>query len=286
MKEHQLTAFCKWCQNYPFEKIAQTLKDANFDGGDILCRTGSPIDHANAPALLPEIKKVFDRYSLSLKTLVTGLIEPDAEADRLLGTASSIGVEKVRLGFFNVRPHQKYQECFDTARARLARMEKLLARHGIKGSLQIHSGDYLETNASSTVRLLEVFDPQWLGVQYDPGHLAATGESIRLALDIIGNYLHSVNVKSPRWEYTINPDTGRLQYQVIWVPLKDGMLNVPLLLEELDRVGYKDALNIAAEYRCSFHMVENDVEATTALIAKDVKYVRNLMKDTLTGDKK
>ena len=154
---------------------------------------------------------------------------------------------------------------------------KLLEKHQVKGAIQNHSGPTLDVNVCSCLLMLKDCDPEWIGVQYDPGHCTLSGEPIALAVGLLGPYLHSVNLKSPRQEYYTNPATGRLAYKPVWVPLRDGMLDVPALLETLRKAGYEDALSIHAEYRCYFHMVERHMEATNELVAEDVKYVREVM---------
>ena len=274
---YELTAFCKWCQFLPYREIAATLQTLGVDGGDVVCRRESQITPDNAPRELPAIKAVFDGAGLSLKTMVTDVVCADSTADRVFGAAADIGVERVRLGFLRLdgRP---YPERFIQARRDLAGLEKLLERRKLRGSLQFHSGGFcLEANASAVMRLLDGFDPAVLGVQFDPGHLAAAGEPIGMALDMVGAYLHGVNVKSPRYEPVVSAEDGRLSYRITWVPLKDGMVNVPRLLAELRRVGYGGTLNLFCEYCCGFYSVEHDVAATTRLGTADVVYLKNCM---------
>ena len=47
MKNHELYAFCKWNQNYSYDKLAETLNRLGFDGVDLPCRTGAPINGGN-----------------------------------------------------------------------------------------------------------------------------------------------------------------------------------------------------------------------------------------------
>ena len=93
----------------------------------------------------------------------------------------------------------------------------------------------------------------------------------------MGPYLHSVNIKTPRQEYCADPDTGRLVHKPVWVPLRDGLLDLPLVLKRLDDVGYSDALSLHAEYRTHYHLIETDRDATTALIKEDLAYLRDAM---------
>lgn len=273
---NKIISFCKWCQKLPPVELAQTLKKLGFDGVDLPCRPGSAITHADGPRKLPEYKKIFADHGLALESLVTSLQDADDEADRLLAAAAALGIKKIRVSAeSSLRTGETAQQRLDQARRKLAGLQKLLEKHGVSGGIQNHSGgNVLEINISCLLLLLRDCDPKWVGIQYDPGHATLSGEPIRLAISLMGDYLHSVNIKSPRQEYFISPDNGRLTYKPVWVPLKDGMLDVPQVLAELKAVKYKGAFSIHAEYRSFFYFVEKDVEACNALVADDVKYLR------------
>lgn len=275
----KLIAFCKWRQELPFEELAKKLKQLGFDGVDLPCRPNAPVTHANGPEKLPEAKRILAEQGLSLERLVTSLQDADDECERLLAAISELGIRKIRIAGCSVAQGGNAREKLDETRRRLSALQKLLEKHGVSGGIQNHSGPALEVNVSSTLRMVEDCDPQWVGVQYDPGHATISGEPIRLALDLLGPYLHSVNLKSPRQEYFIDPESGRLAYQPVWVPLRDGMLDLPGLLQQLKRSGYSEALSIHGEYRSYFYRIEEDPEAVDELIAADVRYARSLLQD-------
>jgi len=274
---YELIAFCKWCQGLPLPELAQNLKSLGFDGVDLPCRPGAPVTHANGPEKLAEAKRVFEDHGLKLSRLVTSLTEANGETERLLEAIKGVGVERIRIGGYAVRGDDDALQVLDAARRKLEALEPLMKKHGVKGGIQNHSGATLDVNISSCLLMLQDRDPEWLGVQCDPGHLTISGEPIKLAIGLLGPRLQSVNLKSPRQEYCINPGTGRLSYRPIWVPLRDGMLDTAAVLSALRDAGYTEPISIHAEYRCYFYMVEHDLEATNKLVAEDVRYVRELM---------
>ncbi len=235
--------------------------------------------HANGPEKLPEAKRILAEQGLSLERLVTSLQDASEETERLLAAISELGIRKIRIAGCSVAKGGNAREKLDETRRRLSALQKLLEKHGVSGGIQNHSGPALEVNVSSTLRMVEDCDPQWVGVQYDPGHATISGEPIQLALDLLGPYLHSVNLKSPRQEYFIDPESGRLAYKSVWVPLRDGMLDLPGLLQQLKRSGYAEALSLHGEYCSYFYRVEEDKEAVDELIAADVRYARGLLRD-------
>ncbi len=270
-----IVAFNKWCDRMPLNEQAALLKQAGFDGVDMPCRPGSAITPETAPAKLPEAKRILAEHGLSLDRLVCDIVAGnDAVTERFLACARGLGIVKIRAGGFPVSPETNIRTAFDAARRRLETIEGLLEKHGVSAGIQNHSGHCLEANVSSVLRLLEGRNPRWLGIQYDPGHLALSGESPHLAVGLMGDYLHSVNLKSPRWEYCIDRKNGRLAYCPVWVPLADGMLDVPRVLSELRAAGYRDSISMHCEYRSHFFRVERYPEAVFGIVKEDIAYLR------------
>ncbi len=272
-----LICFCKWCQHLKPEEIAALMKSLGFDGADLPVRPGDPLDHANGPTELPRWKRIFEDHGVRLERLVTLLTAADAEAERLIACCADLGIRKVRIADYSFNRLTDYRPVYDQARRNLKGLEALFAKHGVAGGIQNHSGTRLAVNISSLMRVVEVCDPRWIGIQYDPGHCTLSGEPPVCALTLMGPYCHSVNFKSPRQAPRIDPRTGHLVWQAAWVPLRDGMLDVPLVLGELKRAGYSDAISIHAEYRSYFHQVTSDLAATNKLVAEDVKFVRECL---------
>ena len=274
---YELIAFCKWCQNLPFPELAKNLKDLGFDGVDLPCRPNAPVTHANGPDKLPEVKKACDDQGIKLERLVTSLEDCNDETERLLEAIRNVGVKKIRIDGYSLRRDEPIRPQIDAARRQLAALSKLLEKHQVKGAMQNHSGVTLQVNVSSCLLMLQDCDPEWAGIQYDPGHLTLSGEPIPLAIGMMGPYLHSVNFKGPRQEYFVDPKTDRLTYRPIWVPLRDGMLDVPGALNALKDAGYTDPISVHAEFRTHYHMIERNLEATNEIVAGEVAYLREVM---------
>ena len=281
---YKIIAFCKWCERLPLVELAAHLQKVGADGVDLPCRPGPGITPEEAAERLPQAKRVFEDHGLTLDRIATGIREASDEADRQLEAIRSVGVKKIRLGCFWVGLDGSAGKMFDEARRKLPALQRLLEKHEVMGAIQNHSGMCLEVNVSSTLRLIEDCDPRWVGVQCDPGHLTVSGERYKMAFDILGPRLHSVNFKSPRQDCCADPQTGRLTFETIWVPLRDGMLEVPGVLKQLKAVGYADPISIHAEYGTHYYYfggAPECVEKTGQLVADDIAYVRRMIAENL-----
>ncbi len=274
---YPLIAFSKWCSHLKPEEQAPLLKSLGFDGVDLPVRPGDTLDHANGPAELPRWKKIFEDHGLRLTRLVTQLKTADAEAERLVACCAELGIRKIRIADYSFNRITDYRPVYDEARRNLKGLEALFARHGVAGGIQNHSGTRMAVNISSLLRAIEHCDPRWIGIQYDPGHCTLSGEPPRCALTLMGPYCHSVNFKSPRHMNLTDPATGRMTWRAAWVPLRDGMLDVPQVLYALKAAGYADPISLHAEYGAYFFEVTSNLKATQKLVAADVAYVRECL---------
>ena len=279
---YELIAFCKWCQHLPLPELAKYLKDIGFDGVDLPCRPGAPVTHANGPEKLPEVKRILEDHGLKLSRVVTQLTEVTPETERLLETIRDCGITRIRIGGYALEGNgpcagRPAREALDMARRRFAALGMLLAKYQVKGGVQNHSGNTLDVNVSSCLLMIQDADPRWVGVQYDPGHCTISGEPISVAIGLLGDRLQSVNLKSPRQEHYSDPTSGRWTWGPIWTPLRDGMLDLPLLLKTLRKTDYAEPLSLHAEYRTHYHLIEHNLEATARIMKEDVAYVREVM---------
>lgn len=278
---HAIVAFTKWCDALPLAEQARMLKDAGFDGVDLPCRLGSAITPQNAPERLPEAKRILADHGLTLARLACELDADDrAGNERFFACLAQLDIRRIRAASFSIARDTDIPAAVDRARRRLASLESQLARFGILGAVQNHSGDFLENNISALLRLLDGRDPAVIGVQYDPGHCAVCGEKPWYALALMGAYLHGVNIKSPRIEHAFDPETRAVRHMPIWVPLADGMLDVPLLLDELRRAGYAGPLSMHSEYRTHYSRLEHHPHEVLPVLACDVAYLRACMAES------
>lgn len=272
----KLIAFTKWIVDKPIEEMAKIVADAGFDGVDLPVRENAGIPAEVAIKSLPEMKKVFEDHGLALERLVTDIVAPRDDLDRLLETFRSAGITKIRLGGKALRRGTDVRQGLDAHRRDLEALEPYFLKHGIHGALQIHSGDTAHATMGLCLLCVEGRDPRALGIQVDTGHLAVAGESVEFAIALAGPYLHSINFKAIRRQPTIDPKTGNLVWQSIVTPLRDATINWTSVVDAIRKAGYTDPVSIHAEYRSPYYRYETNTELTTRLIAEDRAFAAQL----------
>lgn len=273
----RLIAFTKWIYDKPIKEMAEILAGAGFDGVDLPVRAKSGVPEETAIKSLREYAAIFRDHGLTLDRLVTDVVAPRPDLDPFLAAVREAGVTKIRLGGKSLGREADPRAALDEHKRHLEALEPILAKHGIWGAIQIHSGDTAHATMGLCLHCLEGRDPARLGIQVDTGHLMVAGESPELALALAGPYLHSVNLKAIRKDIVIDPKTARPSSPKIVVPLRDAMVDWTSILRAIKKSGYDDSLCLHAEYRSAYYSYEHDAPFTSKMIAADRAFIAGLM---------
>src|SRR5918999_562083 len=159
-----------------------------------------------------------------------GDLEAAEEAMRFAVTA---GAPQVRVGA-GAPDGRPYEELFAAASAFLAEVEELARTHGVKAVVEIHHRTICPS-ASLAHRLVSAFDPDFVGVIFDPGNMAQEGfEDYRIGAELLGPYLAHVHIKNAAFD---RPEDGGA-WRPRWAPLEDGIVDFERLFEALRAAGY------------------------------------------------
>ncbi|WP_336207081.1 sugar phosphate isomerase/epimerase family protein [Nonomuraea sp. LPB2021202275-12-8] len=116
----------------------------------------------------------------------------------------------------------------------------LAGRFGVQALLEMHQ----RTICPSTALAMQVvghLPPHLVGVVYDPGNGVVEGsEDPRMALQILGEHLAHVHIKNVAFE---RPEGGG-PWRHRWMPMDDGLLDVPAILRLLESTGYRGWVSV------------------------------------------
>jgi sugar phosphate isomerase/epimerase len=230
------------------EEAVREIKDAGYDGvewrvtrvpdevkeetpsfwGNNLC-TLQPTEEEAQRA-----RRLAEEVGLEVPGLGTYVAVGDLEAaDEAMRFAVTAGAPQVRVGVGALNG-TTYDESFNAAREFLAGVEEMAASHGVKALVEIHHRTICPS-ASLAHRLVSAFDPERIGVIFDPGNMAQEGfEDYRIGLELLGPYLAHVHIKNSAFD---RPEGGGV-WKPRWAPLEDGVVDFELLFAALGSVGY------------------------------------------------
>jgi sugar phosphate isomerase/epimerase len=133
---------------------------------------------------------------------------------------------------------RSYRELFDVTTGHLREVETLARTYGVQADLEIHMGNIMPS-AGLAHRLISPFDPELIGVIYDPGNMIHEGyENWRMGMQLLGPYLHHVHAKNAVWEPMGTLADGTVAWQCSHYAMRRGIANWHQIMDDLKAVGY------------------------------------------------
>lgn len=262
------------------EQLVDTLKDCGYDAvewrvakipedqkdaaptswGNNLCT----IDPDITDAELDELLKLTRQRSLEVSCLLPYLNVGDLKGtENVMRIAKKLGAKKVRLARGVYDRTVNYNVLFEEFRKYLHAVQEMAQTYGIRGLIETHHFS-ITPSASLAHRLVDGFNPQHIGVMYDPGNLVYEGfENFRKGLELIGPYLSHVHVKNANWLRMEQPEDG-----TAWAPLPGGAVDWRQVLVDLKSVGYDDYLGFE-DFSQS--------KPTRELLKFNIDYIRSIL---------
>jgi sugar phosphate isomerase/epimerase len=229
------------------EKAVTALAQAGYDGIEWRVTTLDPARQNETPSfwgnnlctLEPTLENA-DRArelargaGLELSNLGTYLSPGDlAAVEKAMQFAERAGAPSLRVNAeaYNGDYHASFERSLEFYRE----VEKLAQRYKVRALVETHQG-LITPSASLAHRFVSHFDPQYVGVIYDPGNMVLEGfETYLMGLQLLGPYLAHVHLKNAAF---IRPDNGGV-WQPRWMPLENGVVDFKNVLRSLMRVGY------------------------------------------------
>ncbi|WP_339308657.1 sugar phosphate isomerase/epimerase family protein [Paenibacillus sp. FSL R5-0519] len=172
-------------------------------------------------------------------------------AEQAFQAAAGLGASMMRVGVPGYDRKTRYPELYRQAVDYLSEVQDLAKQYNIKAIVETHHQTIAPT-ASLAYRLVQSFDPQHVGVLYDPGNMVHEGyENHRMGLELLGPYLAHVHVKNAGWFEPEVKDTQKdnvteknsglalnTAWKCQWTPLTEGMVDWVQMVRDLRAVGY------------------------------------------------
>jgi sugar phosphate isomerase/epimerase len=159
-----------------------------------------------------------------------------AAVEEAMSFAQAAGAPSIRVGVARTNQTGTFQELFGESVAFLEAVQPLAQQYGVKALIEMHHGT-ITASATAAYRLVERFDPAHIGVIHDCGNMVHEGhEDYLRGFELLGPYLGHVHVKNVAYA---RPEGGGI-WRGHWAPLRDGVVDFPVLFDALRAVGYDD----------------------------------------------
>jgi len=214
------------------------------------------------------IKKLTQKENLKICNLATYLNTDEFEKiEKAMQVAQIMECPQIRVNVPKYSKRDDYNSLFSLAQANLEKVAKISSKYNVKAVLELHMGNIIPS-ASAAYRLIAPFDPEHIGVIYDPGNMVYEGyENWRMGMQLLGKYLAHVHVKNSKWIIEKKENDGTFLWRPIWAPLKEGIVNWREVIDDLKSVGYTGYL--------SFEDF-SDIPTEKKLI-EDIEYIKKFL---------
>ncbi len=197
------------------------------------------IDPAASDEELNRFVKATQDNGLVVAGLTPYLNCGDVEAtEHVMRVAKRIGAPAIRAGVPRYDGTVDYNTLYDQAVTYLHAVEELSKTYGVKALVETHHVT-IAPSAGLAHRLVSRFNPEHVGVLFDPGNMIHEGfEHFRMGMELLGPYLAHVHVKNAAWIPTGSREARAQAWKSVWSPMKEGIVPWHKVVADLKAVGY------------------------------------------------
>lgn len=265
-----LRLFSKPIDSYDFDFMCECTVKSGIGGFDLTVRPGGKVEPADVEAKLPGMIDIAEKHNLAIDMMCSGIVTAtDPLTERVLKTASSLGVKHYRLGYYDIDNKTGVWEQLQKHKESLKGVVELNRKYKIHGGYQNHAGARVGGPVWDLYELLKDFPPEYAGVQYDVRHAMVEGANAWiLGLRLLAPWIKTLAIKDFTWQ------TVGGKPRAVTVPMGEGMVNWDLFFRTVRELNISGPMTLHVEYP----LFEKG-EEKLALVQQQEIIVRKIKKD-------
>jgi sugar phosphate isomerase/epimerase len=220
--KYKIIAFSKPFQNLSADETADFVTEVGWDGIECPVRAKGQIDPARVEEELPKMVEAMKKRGKEVTIITTDVKSAkDPLAQKVLRTASKLGIKRYRLGFWKYDVKRSIPEQVEEIHGELRDLVALNKELGLYAGFQNHSGaDQVGAPIWDIYNMIHDLDPKHIGICFDIGHATIEGGlSWPIEARMMEPFYTAVFVKDFSWKKT---DKG---WKAEWCPLGEGQIN-------------------------------------------------------------
>src|SRR5579871_16214 len=195
------------------DEVAEAAIEMGFEGVDLTVRPyPGHVDPEKVAQDLPPFVNTLRKHGLQVITITCPITDADSpNAERILQTASSLGIQHYWWGTFRYEQGKPEMEQLDALKPRVAKLAALNAKYKMTAMYHTYSGSGTIGSAIwDMLYVLKNFDPAQVGFHYDFGHMTNAGGNGTWAVNLraAGPYIAGVSVKDSIFELNLPVEQG------------------------------------------------------------------------------
>ena len=278
LRRSKIYFFTKPLDKYETEFMAETLAMAGVDGFDLTVRNGGKVDPARVYEELPGVVETGNKYNLATDLMVTGITgTEDRQTEEILKTASGLGVNHYRLGYYDYDFSGGVPASLETIKSRMKDLSAMNRHYNIQAGYQNHDGARFGSPLWDLWEVIKDMPAETISSQYDIRHGMAEGyRSWIIALNLLSSKIGSLAIKDFHWEF----QNGRAR--TTHVPLGEGLVDFTTFVKTIKELNIDVPITLHIEYPLLSKKEENlsllkKQAIMIGVIKKDVQFLRNLI---------
>lgn len=248
-----------WSLDETFDRLA----NCGFDGIELRCRYNpedknikpsfwgrhlSDVSPNNIHKKADKIRKAVARSGVRVIALAPNVTFEKTEIiHKIFKGALAIDPNNppaIRIGAPRHDRNFPYHPQFLKARSGFAELVEVARNFGIKILYEIHVGT-IAVSCSRTIELLKDLDPNHIGAIYDVPNMIRVGlEDSRMGMEILGPYLEHCHIGNATPTAQEPDETGRKKWTWTFSDLREGLADIPQIIQDLKDVGYTGYLSL------------------------------------------
>ncbi len=247
----------RWDLKTTFKK----LEKHGYEGIELRCRYNDPnaelsywgrhltdVSPDNILDKAAQIRDLSNETGVRVCTLASNFTYDKTEIiEKIFKGARAIDSDNpplIRVGAQHHDRQAPYIPQFLKARVGFADLVEMARDYGVKIIYEIHVGT-IAVSASRTIALLENFDPNHIGAIWDVPNMIRVGlEDSKMGLELLGPYLAHVHIGNATPVQTQRDETGSMKWQWDFSDLREGMADIPQIIQDLKDVGYRGYISL------------------------------------------
>lgn len=226
------------------EQVVEKLRAHGYDGVEWRVHEDYHIAPKELVARAREIKRLVDGHGLEVSCLTGYAPITDMAQQRGFAEACAImNCPRYRPGAVIYDGTRNYGELYQATVDALGQVVETVSTFGVKPVIETHFGT-IAPSASLAYRLVQHFDPDQIGINYDPANLIIEGrESWQMGLELLGSYLDHVHAKNIAWVC----ENGAWRW--VFASMGDGQVDWADVMRVLRLVGYEGYISFENFYQ-------------------------------------
>ena len=277
-KRFPVRLFSKPLDPYNFSFMCECLNKSGIEGFDLTVRPAGKVEPEKVEEDLPKLAGEAKKYNLVLDMMVTGILSPgDPFTERILKTASSVGVTHYRLGWADYDLKKGIWETLESYKTDIKGIADLNRKYKIHGGYQNHAGARIGGPVWDLHELLGGLPPEFIGCQYDVRHATVEGANTWiLGLRLLAPYIKTLAIKDFTWA------TVKGKPAAVTVPLGEGMVNWDLFFNTVRELKISGPITLHVEYPLydkseESHSLARKQEIIVSKLKKDMDFLNGFL---------